>query len=84
MQLKIFLGGRSEFLLLVNTFYSTLFFFFFIVDNFKPPKRELEKPFRFCVSDVYKGNLVKLKGDMQSDRHKANVLLNSYRVCSLM
>lgn len=25
------------------------------IDNFKPPKRELEKPFRFCVSDVYKG-----------------------------
>lgn len=25
------------------------------IDNFKPPKRELEKAFRFCVSDVYKG-----------------------------
>ncbi|CAH3021010.1 unnamed protein product [Porites evermanni] len=25
------------------------------IDNFKPPKRELEKPFRFWVSDVYKG-----------------------------
>lgn len=31
---------------------------FSIADNFKPPKRELEKPFRFCVSDVYKGKKV--------------------------
>lgn len=52
--------GRSEFFQHVKTFYSTLFFFFFIVDNFKAPKRELEKPFRFCVSDVYKGNLVEI------------------------
>ncbi|CAH3108693.1 unnamed protein product [Pocillopora meandrina] len=25
------------------------------IDNFKPPKRDLDKPFRFCVSDIYKG-----------------------------
>ena len=67
--IQIFLEGRSEFFLLVKTFYSTLFFFF-IVDNFKAPKRELEKPFRFCVSDVYKGNLVEIMRDMQIDRHK--------------
>ena len=29
--------------------------FFFPIDNFKPPKRDLDKPFRFCVSDIYKG-----------------------------
>ena len=28
---------------------------FFPIDNFKPPKRDLDKPFRFCVSDIYKG-----------------------------
>lgn len=26
-------------------------------DNFKAPKRDLDKAFRFCVSDVYKGKL---------------------------
>ncbi|XP_022777846.1 HBS1-like protein, partial [Stylophora pistillata] len=25
------------------------------IDNFRPPKRDLDKPFRFCVSDIYKG-----------------------------
>ena len=25
------------------------------IDNFKPPERPIDKPFRMCVSDVYKG-----------------------------
>ncbi|XP_031555843.1 HBS1-like protein [Actinia tenebrosa] len=25
------------------------------IDDFKPPKRDMDKPWRFCVSDVYKG-----------------------------
>ncbi|XP_035212374.1 HBS1-like protein isoform X1 [Stegodyphus dumicola] len=26
-----------------------------VIDNFKPPERQVEKPFRLCVADVFKG-----------------------------
>lgn len=29
---------------------------FFFEDKFQPAPRQIEKPFRFCISDVYKGN----------------------------
>ena len=53
LQLRLYLHSCMETGRLYTLQYSLS-----IADNFKPPKRELEKAFRFCVSDVYKGKKV--------------------------
>ena len=45
------IGHESKITLKLNVSIFTIFF----PDSFKPPQRSIDKPFRLCVSDVFKG-----------------------------
>lgn len=38
--------------------YSKRSYQLFFADSFKPPQRSVDKPFRLCVADVFKGWLL--------------------------